>query len=123
MALVGLDYATKGRVDKVNPYKDTMRALEYIANHESKWKKSDIDRWKKQAQFLPDRSTRIRDDEWNHSKEPPTHPTVQANERHADGQMREFWNQCKYDYRDQKGKPKTDVQAANFAAVKASGEA
>ena len=123
MPLVGMEYRTRGRVDRINPYKDTMRALEYIANHEPKHSKADIQRWKKQAEYLPDKSTKLDYKDWDHGDIHTTTPAVQANERDQQGRMREFWNQCKYDYRDQKGKAETDTQKRNFDVVKSSGEA
>lgn len=118
MNVIGLEYATRGRVDVVNPRKDTLRAVEYIANHEAKWSHADIQRWKKQAEALPDVSTKIRDDEWNHDQV-NTHPTIQADERHTEGHMRHLWNEAVYERSVLKKKPVNEVQANNYAMVDA----
>jgi hypothetical protein len=118
MPLAGLDYATRGRPDKTNPYKDTMRAIELIAKTESKWSRADIERWKKQAALLPDRSTKIPDGSWDHSQV-GVNPQAQANEREHTGRVRELWNKAVYEREALHQKPVNDIQARNYAMVDA----
>jgi hypothetical protein len=118
MPVTGLDYATRGRPDKTNPYKDTMRAIEYIAKFEPKWSKADIDRWKKQAALLPDKSVKIPEGSWDHS-DVSLHPGIQAEEREHTGRIRELWNKAEYERNVLHQKPANDVQARNYAMVDA----
>jgi hypothetical protein len=116
MPVVGLEYATRGRVDKVNPYKDTMRAIEYIAKHEPKWTRADIERWKKQAALLPDRSTKIADGEWDHSAPSPSGAILKQEQEDA-GRVRELWNKAVYEREVLRKKPVNEIQASNYAMV------
>lgn len=123
--VVGLDYATRGRMDRVNSQKDTLRAIDMMAQHPGArpMTSAEAKRWTDTARQMDDRSYKCDPDSAGQPVPRAVSPIAQKSERDATGHMRQFWNECKHDYRSQKGKPKTDTQKQNFDMVKRSGEA
>jgi len=123
--VVGLDYKVKGRPDRMNSQKDTLRALEFMGQHLGhNMSAAEAKRWHAHARTLDDRSYKMDPDSVGEPANAfPVSPSQQADARENEGRMKHFWGKCKDDFRTQKGKPTTTIQAKNFAVVKQSGEA
>ena len=126
--IVGLDYATKGRVDRINSQRDTLRALEMAASgggHKTpRASRADFQRWAEHARTLDDRSYKYDPDSAGQPAGAFPATSSQVSEaRRAEGEIKDFWAKCKYERNVLRQKPKTDIQAANYALVDKSGEA
>jgi len=117
MQVVGLMPRTHGRPDVVNPLRDTMRAIECMAQHSPKAKPEELVRWARQArQGLPDRNFKHEMNPDSHSKGAFT-PQQQADARRAEGEMKSLWDKAQYERTTLRRKPTTEIQKQNYQMV------
>jgi len=118
MQVTGLMPATRGRPDVINPYRDTMRAIEYMAQHSKKAKPEELKRWARQArQGLADRNFKYRDEPNESSAFGGVTPSQQAEARKAEGNLKDLWDKARYERTVLKKKPVNDIQARNYNVV------
>jgi hypothetical protein len=122
MNVAGLDLVYKSRYDQVNPYRDTMRAIEFMAQSPKErgrgLKTSDLQRWANQAwHTLPDRNFKYNPDLPYQKEIPPVTQGQQREAREAEGVMKELWNNAVYERKVLKRKPVNEIQKQNYDAV------
>ena len=124
--VVGLDYAVQGRMDRMKAQKDTLRAIEMMANNpNSTMTRAEATRWAATARQMDDRSYKMDPDGAGEpaDRTVPLSPSDQAAERKAEGHITHLWSECKHDHHVQRGKPVNNIQAENFKMVERAGEA
>lgn len=118
MQVTGTVPAMRGRVDVVNPYRDTMRAIEYMAQHSKKAKPEELKRWARQArQGLADRNYKYSPESNQQSAFGGVTASQQAEARKAEGELKNLWDKARYERTVLKKKPVNDTQARNYQVV------
>ena len=118
ISVVGTD-AMALRMSTMNPQRDTMRAIEYIAKTDNRISKAELRRWQEDARRLPDVNTPMSGAEIINNPGPPAEIQHQVEEREIEGGLKHLWDEAHYERAICKRKPENEVQAKNYAMVDA----